>query len=62
MTRALYLLALLAVLLLPVPPSTAFDSPLVFESPLSDSDDGRISAQTVCVYLLPCVPVGRLTE
>ena len=62
MTRLLLMVFALVVLLLPATPSTAFESPLVFDSPLPAGGDGRIYAQSGSVYLLPTVRVGDPTR
>jgi hypothetical protein len=63
MTRTLLLLALLVVLLLPDAEGVAFESPLLFESPVLDGGDGRITAQMeVHTYLLPSLRVGTVQE
>ena len=63
MTRLLLMALFIVVLLAPTDVSTAFESPLVFESPLPAGGDDRITAQVVgCVYLLPTVRIGDPTE
>lgn len=63
MTRLLLLILAIAVLLAPAGGSTAFESPLLFESPVWDGSDGVITAQLEAhTYLLPTIRVGDHTE
>ena len=62
MTRLLLMVLFIVVLLAPAAPGTAWDSPLLFESPLAGGGDGRIYAQQCSVYLLPIVRIGDPTK
>ena len=62
MTRLLLMAIMVVFLLVPAEPSTAFESPLLFESPVWDGSDAVITAQTCNVYLLPSIRVGTPRE